>query len=116
MHARGDHVTDYDRYEPSFWVRSQVHGLGVRLTEERTRPCPHLTDSERDRYAYALWVPERLVCADCVEGVMDAPVGMCNRCGKAPAAHENRYPPTPEGDWLLMFRLCDDCQRSEMGQ
>jgi hypothetical protein len=105
---------DSDHYDPSFWLRSVVDDLGDRLAERTTRPCPHLTHPERDRYAWCLWMPERLVCADCLPAVMDAPRGMCNRCGKAEPVRENYYHPTPEEDWVLIFVLCADCQRAEM--
>ncbi|WP_134131199.1 hypothetical protein [Kribbella pratensis] len=111
-------MTDHYRYEPSVWVRSIVEDdLLVRLATELTRPCPHLTDPEHQRYAYALWAPDLLLCADCIGPVMDAPAGMCDRCGEAQAAHQNDYIPTTDGEgWVLLFRLCEDCQRREMSQ
>lgn len=105
-----------DRYDPSFWVRAQVEDLGVRLAEERTRPCPHLTDPENDRYAWALWVPERIYCADCIGPVLDMPDGPCDRCGDQPVAFQSDYRPTEAGDWVLLFRLCSTCHAKELSQ
>lgn len=105
-----------DRYDPSFWVRSQVNDLGARLADERTRPCEHLTDPERDHYSWALWAPAAIVCEDCLGPLLAAPAGMCDRCGDAAAAHQNDYRPTEQGDWVFLFRLCTRCQGAEMSQ
>ena len=113
-------MTEYnnDNYEPSVWVRSIAgDDLEVRLATELTRPCPHLTDPEREGFAYALWAPDLLLCATCVGPVMDAPAGLCDRCGEAPAVRQFDYhPPTSAGVWVMLFRLCDACRRRELSE
>lgn len=103
-----------DRYDPSFWVRSQVQELGVRLADERTKPCPHLTDPDHDRYAWAVWAPAAIVCGECVLPILEQPPGVCDRCGEEPAVQQFDYEPTDGGDWLLLFRLCQGCTAREM--
>jgi hypothetical protein len=102
-----------DRYDPSFWVRSQVAGLPDRLDDGRTDLCPHLADPAKDQHAFAVWAPELLLCGDCLQSVLAAPAGPCDRCGERPATRLNDYVPREGRNLTLYFRLCDDCQARE---
>lgn len=102
-----------DRYDPSFWVRSQVASLPDRLDDGQIEICPHLDDPSRDQHAWALWAPDRLLCGDCLVPVLAAPVGPCDRCSERPATRQNDYVPREGGNLTLHFRLCDPCQARE---
>jgi hypothetical protein len=103
-----------NNHEPSVWAREQFAELGRRLVDERTKPCPHLSDPERDRYAYALWAPAAISCGDCVEPILNMQRTACDRCGERPPTADHQAQPA-EGV-LMLFALCEECDRREMGR
>lgn len=103
-------ITDH---EPSLWLRWKI---AAALDQPGgLRQCGHLTP--KDKATVALWRPDWAWCGECAPtGIRITDPTEDRRCDRCRRVSKMIYPMLVDaGPALIMFGLCRDCHRREVG-
>lgn len=106
-------------HEPSFWLRARLARIDTAAINGRLSVCGHVTIRRLGTSPgiVPLWAPDTLWCVTCAPAALRL-VGAanyeCDRCG----AHADPIQVcTIAGRYaVVVFGLCDECQRREVAR